>query len=97
MNNWKDKIATMILVKQELMKQDVEKYGHTIFQRWEQMKNLFALLNKNWDINLIQCIEIFSICQWLGRFLSNGGFIWYGAIKGIFYNGLCSDAIKSYR
>lgn len=25
MNNWKDKIATMILVKQELMKQDVEK------------------------------------------------------------------------
>ncbi|MEC3465427.1 SMI1/KNR4 family protein, partial [Bacillus thuringiensis] len=23
MNNWKDKIATMILVKQELMKQDV--------------------------------------------------------------------------
>lgn len=26
MNNWKDKIATMILVKQELMKQDVEKY-----------------------------------------------------------------------
>ena len=51
MNNWKDKIATMILVKQELMKQDVEKYGHTIFRRWEQMKNLFALLNKNWDIN----------------------------------------------
>ena len=38
MNNWKDKIATMILVKQELMKQDVEKYGKTIFQRWEQMK-----------------------------------------------------------
>ncbi|AZQ46393.1 SMI1/KNR4 family protein [Bacillus albus] len=25
MNNWKDKIATMILAKQELMKQDVEK------------------------------------------------------------------------
>ena len=33
MNNWKDKIATMILVKQELMKQDVEKNMQKPFSR----------------------------------------------------------------
>ena len=38
MNNWKDKIATMILVKQELMKQDVEKIWPNHFPEVEQMK-----------------------------------------------------------
>ena len=46
MNNWKDKIATMILVKQELMKQDVENMAKPFSRGGEQMKNLFALLNK---------------------------------------------------
>ena len=52
MNNWKDKIATMILVKQELMKQDVEKIWPNHFPEVGANEKSIRIIEQEWGYKL---------------------------------------------